>query len=252
MGVGGAQAVVQVTLVRVVMVMIVGRAGSMQLRVDMIVGRAGPVQVIVGMSRRGGVVGVKMAVVVGMAVRMRVAVHGAVAVAVFVGMLVFVIVGVLVLMMRVRVGRTLAVQAFVAVAVGNPGGMQGVVVVIVAGVLVPVLVFMGMGVFMFMGMAVHGTVRVAVSMLVLVAMDVLMAVWVLMVVGMGMIVAFDLGFTLAAAADSTHACSLLRKRCGIGNGCSLTPALSRWERVKNYSTSKSLTRISVPPVACTW
>ena len=53
----------------------------------------------------------------------------------------------------------------------------------------------------------------------------------LVIVGMVMVmfVAFDSGFALAASAYRAHV------------------YLS-----KNYSTSRSLTRISVPPVACTW
>jgi hypothetical protein len=68
------------------------------------------------------------------------------------------------------------------------------------------------------GVAVHRAIR----------MDVFVGVWMTVIMRMIMVMTFDLCFTLAAAANGTHSSSF------------------------PYSTSRSLTRISVPPVACTW
>ena len=126
--------------------------------------------------------------------------------------------------MQFRVGVT--------VAVAGAGIVQVVVMMVVAGMAMFVAVLMAMAVAVLVGVAVHGAVGVGVLMVVdvemVVVMGVGMAVIVGMLVSMLMLVAFDLGFTLAAAADGTH---------------SQTP--------ENYSTNKSFTRISVPPVACT-
>jgi hypothetical protein len=63
-----------------------------------------------------------------------------------------------------------------------------------------------MDVAVLVGMAVAGAVRVGVLMAVDVAMVVIVfvGVGVAVIVLMFVLVAFDLGFTLAAAADGTH------------------------------------------------
>jgi hypothetical protein len=95
--------------------------------------------------------------------------------------------------------------------------VQGTLVFVEMGPMVVV-----MGVFMVVvGVAVHGAIGVHVFMHMLMVMSVGVVVMVF--------VALDGGFTLAAAAYRAHVCFS-----------------------ENYSTNKSLTRISVPPVACTW
>lgn len=85
---------------------------------------------------------------------------------------------------------------------------------------------MVMGVCMIVvGVAVDRAIRVGVF--VHVFMGVIMIVG--MIVPMGVVMTFDPGFTFAAAAYRAHV---------------------RLSEI--YSTSRSLTRISVPPVACTW
>ncbi len=98
----------------------------------------------------------------------------------------------------------------VAVVVAGTGVVEMVVPVIVAGVAVLVAVDVGMDVAVLVGMAVAGAVRVGVlmavdvAMLVVVFVGVGVAVIVGMIVSMFVLVAFDLGFTLAAAANGTH------------------------------------------------
>jgi hypothetical protein len=120
-----------------------------------------------------------------------------------------------------------AVQFRVGVAVAVSGGriVQMVVMVVVAGMSVLVAVFMGMAVAVLVGMAVHRTVRVGVLVAVDMSMLVIVFVGMLvrMIVSMFMLVALDLGFTLAAAANGTHAFSPKKQSAVFSNQSSVNP-----------------------------
>lgn len=145
---------------------------------DVVVRHASLVQEFVAVPRV--VVGVPMAVAVGVAVLvvMRVAVDSAI------GMGVLVLVGVAV---RVRVLVTVGMT----VVVWHTGLVQGLVRVVVPDVSVAVLVLMRM--------AVDGAIGMGVLMLVSVRVGV--------IVRRRVIVVLDRGFTLTAAADVTHGLS---------------------------------------------
>jgi hypothetical protein len=161
------------------------------------------------------------------------------------------------LVVVVLVRRALGMELVVGVLVRGLGAVQGVVMVPMVDMAVAVPVGMAVAVAVGVRMAVHGAVgvdvlvRMLVDVFVDVFVDMTMDVGMVMLVGMGGVVPLDAGLALAATADIAHI-SISRK---LGSS-SRTPRTLLRDPINRigvpHSTSRSRTRISMPPVGCTW
>jgi hypothetical protein len=165
------------------------------------------------------------------------------------------------LVVVVLVRRALGMELVVGVLVRGLGAVQGVVMVHMVDMAVAVPVGMAVAVAVGVRMAVHGAVgvdvlvrmlvRVLVDVFVDVFVDMTMDVGMVMLVGMGGVVPLDAGLALAATADIAHI-SISRK-LGSSSRTPRTPLRDPINRIGvPHSTSRSRTRISMPPVGCTW